>query len=324
MLIKVPFVYQASIIPAKCRKPRTQYIRDVAGVTIADLDDAVLAASWQKEKRYSDEMYEYQLFYCHGAFWEELSHSPASRVPEHTVSLEEWLQRISDPTAYGNPFGGHALAASRQAQSLYSHLPSRERVKEKMGIREYLGDNRSEEEKTIFETALRYGVREGRMFVKRNEPVYRVMTFGLGANHGATALVLDSEVSSHGSDGTHHFNLNDLDKAIRAATFQAELRKDTNSLPMKPDTKVTIHYPEAFTFNPFSRQNLDEGHISLRDYVLNGSQATEKLDSLVMEVARDLAKRVNEAGAEEQVEWLEKLDVDPESILACFKEKAHS
>lgn len=80
------------------------------------------------------------------------------------------------------------------------------------------------------------------------EPRYVVMTFGLGHNHGGTALM----VSQHYNDNiskTRYFNALHGKEAVAEATRIAQARGDTNSLgEFKEDIEVLI--PEAVKCNP--------------------------------------------------------------------------
>lgn len=63
-----------------------------------------------------------------------------------------------------------------------------------------------------------------------SEPCYKVMTFGMGCNHGGTALMLDNRSKHFGKS----YGLLDREAGIEAATNAATERGDDNSLPIVP------------------------------------------------------------------------------------------
>lgn len=80
---------------------------------------------------------------------------------------------------------------------------------------------------------------DGWAWVASMEPYYEVTTFGLGHNHGGTALMV-----GHGF-ARDSFKLNQLEAAIAQATKVATERGDTNDLPITPHEVFTVHIPEA-------------------------------------------------------------------------------
>lgn len=80
---------------------------------------------------------------------------------------------------------------------------------------------------------------DGWAWVASMEPYYEVTTFGLGHNHGGTALMV-----GHGF-ARDSFKLNQLEAAIAQATKVATERGDTNYLPITPHEVFTVHIPEA-------------------------------------------------------------------------------
>lgn len=316
MLIKVPYVYCATIVPPRCRKACDVFVQAHETVQINDLSSAELAASWMVNSLDGQSAPEYHVYHCHGHFWEELAFSPGSDAPESPVSVTEWLERVSDPNAYGNPFKQTHLARAREAARRFSDLP----VAGELTYREYLSDTKTDQERALHHTAWRYGVLDGRIFVKRDEPIYRIQTFGIGNNHGGTSLFVEGENVVSPSCRAWCFNLNNLSKAAKAATTIAESRRDTQSLPMTPDADVTIHKPAAFTFDPYCRKALDAGDISLIEYLSNSCRPTSKLDEVMGTAMEELNRQLKAAGPEAQLKWLESQNMDPEELMTCFVE----
>lgn len=84
------------------------------------------------------------------------------------------------------------------------------------------------------------------------EPVFQVMTFGMGGNHGGTSLSV--RMRNDPSDQSSCFHpLNDFPAAIDAARETAEHRGDFKSLPnIGKGLEVEVLIPEAIKFKPLS------------------------------------------------------------------------
>jgi len=81
------------------------------------------------------------------------------------------------------------------------------------------------------------------------EPRYVLMTFGLGNNHGGTALMLDNSYNPNISR-KRYFRLDDMEAAVQEATRVAKARGDTKDLPIKPWAKFEVRIPEAVRLDP--------------------------------------------------------------------------
>lgn len=83
---------------------------------------------------------------------------------------------------------------------------------------------------------------DGRMHIKADEPFYHVMTFGLGGNHGSTALV----VGSTPHDGHSRFNIQDYPAAKQLADMVSSNRRDRVAVSL-PEETFEVIIPEALT-----------------------------------------------------------------------------
>lgn len=83
------------------------------------------------------------------------------------------------------------------------------------------------------------------------EPMYEVCTFGLGHNHGSTAVMVMEHYNENVS-ASRYFNALQYEEAIAEATRIAEARKDTESLPRLRNEYnfITVYMPEAVHRNP--------------------------------------------------------------------------
>ena len=81
---------------------------------------------------------------------------------------------------------------------------------------------------------------DGRIHIQAEEPFYHVMTFGLGFNHGSTALV----VGTNRSQASSCFSILDYPAAKQYAEMVAKNRSQVDRLSM-PDEVFEVHIPEA-------------------------------------------------------------------------------
>lgn len=90
-------------------------------------------------------------------------------------------------------------------------------------------DNFDEVKKKLTEDAEKYLIYDNRVWKPHGEPRYVVMTFGLGHNHGGTALMLDYGYNPN-IGHERYFNALQRDEAIQSAKEVAKRRGDTESI----------------------------------------------------------------------------------------------
>jgi len=90
---------------------------------------------------------------------------------------------------------------------------------------------------------------DGQVWQPAAEPLYVVMTFGLGHNHGRTGLMLDHAYNSN-IPHTRYFRVDRCVQAIAVAEQTALARGDTKDIPIVPHADVKILIPEAVRANP--------------------------------------------------------------------------
>lgn len=133
----------------------------------------------------------------------------------------------------------------------------------------------SEEEAIKSENAVAsdYLIVDGVVYFITDEPRYVVMTFGLGHNHGGTAIFVETGYNSNISH-ERYFTALERGKALAAARRIASNRGDTEDLPHLGDHKnIEVLLPEAVKCNPAK----DHGD---GDPFMNGLEAlTETADS---------------------------------------------
>lgn len=114
----------------------------------------------------------------------------------------------------------------------------------------YLGESWVTSDKDSTARAIRGALRgllivDGVVHREAGEPRYVVMTFGLGRNHGGTALMTDDHFNSN-LNRSSYFSLLDLEAAKARATEIATNRGDTKCLPIAVNGPVyQVLLPEA-------------------------------------------------------------------------------
>lgn len=96
--------------------------------------------------------------------------------------------------------------------------------------------------------AERYILIDGYIWERAGEPRYVVNTFGLGHNHGGTALFVEEFYNSNIAN-TNYFSALDGDAAVAYANKVAERRGDTNDVG-KFHKMIEVLIPEAVTIRP--------------------------------------------------------------------------
>lgn len=115
----------------------------------------------------------------------------------------------------------------------------------------------------------------GKLYECIGEPRYVVMTFGLGHNHGGTAVMVDNTYNGNiGRD--RYFRITQLDKAVKLATKIAERRGDTKDLPIKPHATFEVRIMAAASLNPRKEHGTGDPFLNkLNDLTESGMGQTE-------------------------------------------------
>ena len=89
---------------------------------------------------------------------------------------------------------------------------------------------------------------DGELYKKTAEPRYTIYTFGLGWNHGGTALSVDYWYNPNISRNAY-FSAADGEKAVQEAICTAEARGDTESV-QHITADIVVHRPDLVTLDP--------------------------------------------------------------------------
>jgi hypothetical protein len=243
MHISVLFNYTESVIPPRCRKPRT-VTRDDGKVDVSipvlAADQAPVAIRVTGNFMGRDQAFSYELRWWEGQLWSPISLDNAFEPRGRTTGQDNWdwpeLPEVIDLRS-----GGRNLCHTYDFQGTYGSNPI------------------EDVEADIHAFAKRHTVIDGIPHRAVAEPRYVTMTFGLSGNHGGTVLLL-ANCFNINLKAESYFGLLELEAALSYATQVAEKRGDTKSLPMRyagPTFDVLV--PEMVTIrNPLALRALSK------------------------------------------------------------------
>jgi len=157
------------------------------------------------------------------------------------------------------------------------------------GVSYYTAHSREAIERTIRECVEDNLVVDGVWHKTAGEPRYVVQTFGLGRNHGGTAVFADG---GYNSNIPHHryFSLFHRDEALALATRIATERGDDKSLPMtvNGDPEFEILLPEAIQVRPSEQHGNGDPFLNSLDAITStcGGSPIGGLMAAVLAVSR--------------------------------------
>ena len=147
----------------------------------------------------------------------------------------------------------------------------------------YWNDDYKKNRKTFTDDASRYLLIDGIVWELAGEPRYVVMTFGLGHNHGGTALMVDEEYNPNVSKDRYFSALNG-DAAIAYANQIAERRGDTNNIgKFKKEIEVLI--PQAVKVNPKNQHGKGDDFINQLESIVEASSSAAEAGWIAMALA---------------------------------------
>ena len=214
--VYVQFSYWENIIPKRCRNPRLVRFDD---------GEVVLAIPSITAK-------EAPVAIIKGAGLDQ----------ETPISYLYWGERLWIPTSQ-SWYGNETLPSEIDITSEYR---PETRL---LGYSSALAcPNKEQVIKGLQDAANKWLIIDGKVFRETGEPRYFTITFGLGSNHGGTAL-MSSTYYNQNIGAKSYFSLLQKEEAIARATRIATNRGDTDSLPIiAEDFEVFI--PAAIKLNP--------------------------------------------------------------------------
>ena len=155
----------------------------------------------------------------------------------------------------------------------------------------YISDNLSEIVDNMQARANKYISLDGELWKECGEPRYVVNTFGLGHNHGGTAMFIEEFYNSNISS-KNYFNAVDRDKAITYAKETAIARGDTNSVKrIGKMENIEVLIPEFFKVDPEKEHGEGNAFLNLlEDMVTSSNNATEAGILVTLATASEINK----------------------------------
>lgn len=155
----------------------------------------------------------------------------------------------------------------------------------------YISDNLSEIVDNMQARANKYISLDGELWKECGEPRYVVNTFGLGHNHGGTAMFIEEFYNSNISS-KNYFNAVDRDKAITYAKETAIARGDTDSVKrIGKMENIEVLIPEFFKVDPEKEHGEENAFLNLlEDMVTSSNNATEAGILVTLATASEINK----------------------------------
>lgn len=229
----VSFSYKKEVIPFRCRNPRFMSFED----GICEFSIPVIT---KKDAPVAIIKFE-------------------DCIEKYTKSYRFWNGKL-----YASFFRGYACGEPR------SHLG-------KLGVdgrtiySSYSLENHDTTYENILEFYSRFVMIDGKLYKEVTEPMYVIMTFGLGCNHGGTAL-MDTAYYNSNIPSKNYYRLDELTQALKAKDEVARGRGDTDSVGVSCSAKYRIIIPEAIQSQP------------KKDYTGEGDSFLNKAEALITTV----------------------------------------
>lgn len=155
----------------------------------------------------------------------------------------------------------------------------------------YISDNLSEIVDNMQARANKYISLDGELWKECGELRYVVNTFGLGHNHGGTAMFIEEFYNSNISS-KNYFNAVDRDKAITYAKETAIARGDTDSVKrIGKMENIEVLIPEFFKVDPEKEHGEGNAFLNLlEDMVTSSNNATEAGILVTLATASEINK----------------------------------
>lgn len=110
---------------------------------------------------------------------------------------------------------------------------------------------------------------DGELYEKTSEPRYTIYTFGLGYNHGGTALSVDYWYNPNISKESY-FSANDGERAVQEAIRKAMARGDTESV-QRITADIVVHRPDLVTINPQNEHGDGSEYLKEKESLIRGA-----------------------------------------------------
>lgn len=220
MKIKTWIKYEESYLPPRCRKLRYKECEEFVQVTLREAKRSDLQLAFEDTSYFGAG----KIYFYRGKLWAQAKLRCTSWAEEHGLQ---------------NPLD----------ELIYSHEHCSTYFRSDFD-REHRGWDTSREAviKEARKDMGRYLLVDGALFERTSEPRYCIYTFGLGHNHGGTALSVDYRYN-HNISRSAYYSALDGTAAVEAANRTALGRGDTEDVG-KFKAWITVYMPELVKVNP--------------------------------------------------------------------------
>lgn len=234
--VAVPYCYEAEAIMPRGRIPRPVTIQSpsplvvsVPAITSADAPCAFVLHS-SKYKQVGDQYRSFDVAKKILAFDDRLwlpALTPSRSDSDAPMTIAQLQQKLSDgPVPWRTTY---AIALNQ--------------------VRKIVTSSESERVREIQALASQYLLIDDTLFTTCSEPCFAIATFGLGHNHGGTALFAEMEYNSN-INRSRYFRADQRAEAIAAAEKIALARGDTQSVPILPIGDIEVFLPACVHRHP--------------------------------------------------------------------------
>ena len=223
MKIETTIKYYAAYIPPKCRKKRFNEVFKSVWVNIPETTKECLKLA------FIDYYNEWEVYYYNGKLYKQ---KPFNRTLAYDDEVGNALDDLILWRKNGSKYYANPKANALCCGDYGNYETPKDIVKRlKNEMSQYLIVDG-----VLYETII-------------GKPYYSIYTFGLGGNHGGTALFVSYSTAPKRmikkSKGMA-FGINDTEKAISTAIQIASDRGDTNYIEFIKKSKIDIKIPELF------------------------------------------------------------------------------
>lgn len=148
--------------------------------------------------------------------------------------------------------------------------------------------NRNVQEVIFKERAESYIIYDGKVWVECGEPMYNIITFGLGHNHGGTGFFIQYFYNSN-IGKNNYFNALERKQAIEYGKKVASNRGDTDSIEGMGDRDIIeVLMPEMVKRNPQKEHGDGDSFINSLKSMIEGTDSVCEAGLLAMAAMRAL------------------------------------
>ena len=219
MKIKTWIKYEEKYIPARCRKPRYEEKEDYIFAELKEVPKEKLKLAFEDKSRGgAGEIYHYN-----NKLWSKAKRNPS----------------------IGNLYNGKPSALN---DLIYAYQKSSKFFRLSYD-REILGIDTSREAviADVEKELKKYILVDGELLTITSEPIYLIMTFGIGNNHGGTGLFVAYCDDIKAVSEQYAFSALESDMAIECANNIAKRRGDTDDVG-KFEPLIICHMPKLVSF----------------------------------------------------------------------------